>query len=134
MTGDRSARAYATTAPSESTRRSDTRAFPFGPLSSCLGVLRNPYMPRRVSYAAMIARPRSPGGLVIDTPGQMLFSDATERYPNNPFRTGDPFGLQPLPYGMRALHVHDNRVHSCHTFIVNDGEHSQQPLGNDACE
>lgn len=35
--------------------------------------------------------------------------------------SGDPFGLQPLPYGMRALHVHDNRVHSCHTFIVNDG-------------
>jgi len=42
---------------------------------------------------------------------------------------GDPFGLQPLPYGMRALHVHDNRVHSCHTFVVNDGEHASNLWG-----
>ncbi len=40
----------------------------------------------------------------------------------------DPFGLQDLPYGMRAFFLANNRIHSCSTFLVNEGSQSQHRL------
>lgn len=40
----------------------------------------------------------------------------------------DPFNLQDLPYGMRAFFITSNRVHSCSTFLVNEGSRSENRL------
>lgn len=38
-------------------------------------------------------------------------------------------GLQMLPYGMRAFFIFNNRVHTCSTFVVNEGEKAEHLWG-----